>query len=428
MTLLVAGGVLGAILLGPAILWWVRATVFTHLVGQIADLTRWNVWAVRALLLVTILPGLWALRVALLPALPTITPSGRATSTRRKGRAYGLLIAYGVLFCGATGWATRDIFFDRSGKPLKYCVERETELYCEDRAGVDPHGTRLEPVTREMAERQRLRKSGELPRRLSFATSSALDNGRFFGPDGRSRVWVGRSLDGAVEFFDRPGYHPVTGRPLDEASAELLQSHRARLVREEAEAAEQARREAERAQQAELARVAELERQAELELQAELERQAELARSVAAVEPPAAWLEAGPRWRGDSGTDANQPAQLQTVKPPRRVSITAITHTTATGCFLLSSELSEPITLAVERADRGYSEVYLPAGLTMRIEGAPSRQARVRAPRDPRRGWRKELVATVATSVDCASELQVRHPLRAGEPIRLVQSSSPSRY
>ncbi|MBZ0090287.1 MAG: hypothetical protein K8H90_07910 [Thermoanaerobaculia bacterium] len=394
--------VLLALLLGPAIAWWIRAAVFTHLVETIADETRWNSRLVMAAVLATGLPFLWALRYALLPHLPGITRKQRVAKSWRRWAAYACLIGYSALFYLVTGFATRDLYFDRKGKPLKYCIERPSELYCEDRPGVDPYGARLAPVTSEMADRQRLRKHGELPRRVTFASSTALDAGQFFGLDGRPRIWFARALTGEIEFFNLPGYHPVTGQALEGVSTELLRSHRVQLVKREREEADRLRVEAER--------------------QAELERQAEAERQAAYAQRLEAFLEAGARWEVEPERPAASPTEPPAAQPVA-LSLTAIVAPSGgAGCFVLRSELAEPISVAVEREGRGFGDVYLPAGATVRVEGALGREARVHVPANPRQGWRKDLTATAATSPDCTSDLLLQKPLRKGDPIRLVRS------
>ena len=396
--------VLALMLLGPALAWWIRAAVFTHLVETIAGETRWSSRLVMAAVLATGVPFLWALRHALLPHLPGITRQQRQAKTRRRWVAYACLLGYAAVFHLVTGFAVQNLYFDRKGNPLKYCVERPSELYCEDRPGFDPNGVRLAPVTAEMAERQRLRKSGELPHRMTFTSSTDLDAGRFFGPDGRPWIWFGRSLTGEVEFFDRPGYHPGTGRALEGVSAELLRNHRAAMVKRENEEVQRKR--------------AKAERQAELDRQRELERQADNTHGLDAL------FEAGARWQVVPESSAASPTELPSAELAS-LSLTAIVApSSGAGCFVLRSELSEPISVAIERAGRGPADVYLPAGATVRIEGALGREARVRVPANPRQGWRKDLSATVATSPDCTSDLRVQKPLRRGDPVRLIRSAS----
>lgn len=408
---LVWGGLLLlVVLLSPAGIWWIRAAVFSHLIEKIADLTHLNGRFVTAAVVVLGFPFLWAVQYLLLPHLPAVLREQRKAKTRRTRVAYTLLFGYVVLFYLVTGFVTRDLYFDRKGNPLKWCVERPSELYCEDAPGFDPNGVLLTAVTKEMADRHRLRGLGELPNRMTFTSSQALDAGRFFGADGRPEIWFGRSLTGEIDFFDGPGYHPVTGRALEGVSAELLRSLRAEMVKQEEEAARKARAEAERL--AELARQAELDRQRELELLA--------AEALHLWTPP----EAGARWQQEAEHPSALPAEPPSPGPALPSFATAAAPVAGGGCFVLRSELAEPITVAVDRADREIDHVYVPAGATVRVGGAPGREVRVRAPGNPRQGWRKDLSVTVPTPPDCASSLLLRRSLRAGDPIQLIGSSS----
>lgn len=405
---LVAGAVLLFVaLLGPALVWWFRAAVFTHLVGEITDLTRWNDRLVKAAVLALGVPFFWALGHAVRPHWPALTREQRRAKGHRRGVALACLLVYAALFYLATGFATRELYFDRRGRPLKYCIERPSELYCEDRPGFDPNGARLVPVTREMAGRQALRKRGQVPRRVTFANSSELDAGLFFGPDGGPRIWFGRALTGEIELFDRPGYHPVTGRSLEAVSVDLLRNHRTQLVARERAEAERLRAEAERQ--------AALERQAQLELQAELERHWAGAQQLE-TPPDAGAL-------GQAQPAATLPAQSPGSPPPPSY-LAAPAAPPGGGCLVLRSELPEPITVVVERRNRELTEVLVPAGAAVQVEGPLGGATRVRAPGNPRQGWRKDLEVSVSTPPGCTSELLLRRPLRKGGPIRLIQPSS----
>lgn len=397
IALAVVGALLLAALLGPALIWWFRAAVFGHLVSEITNLTRWNDRFVKAALLTLGLPFFWALGHVLRPGLPALTRAQGKAKARRRGIAFACLFGYAALFYLATGFATRELYFDRRGRPMKYCVERPSGLYCEDRPGFDPNGVRLVPVTREMADRQEQRKRGQVPRRVIFANCAEFDAGQFFGPDGGARIWFGRALGGEIELFDRPGYHPVTGRPLEAISVDLLRNLRTQLAAREREEAERLRIEA--------------------ELQAELERQrTEAEQRERLQDATASW----PTLSKQEGTPPVTPPG------PSPFHAVATIHPGGTGCLVLRSELPEPITVEVEQANRELVAVHVPAGATVRLEGPFDASTRVRAPGNPRQGWRKDLEVSIAIPPGDTTELLLRRPLRRGDPIRLFRSSPPA--
>jgi len=214
--------------------------------------------------LLVILPLFWALSYLIRIRLPAFRAASRQSRGRLQLLAYACVVLYAAAFYLITGLASRDIYFGRSGEALKFCRETAADLYCEDSPGYDPDGNPLVPVTPDMVARHRQRTSGKVPERLRLRTLAEFDATTFVAPDGRPRVWMARSLAGEVEYFNGPGFHPVTGEHLVPVTTEALRGLRAELEKESVRAeeeeriAEAARAESEQraASEAEAARVA----------------------------------------------------------------------------------------------------------------------------------------------------------------------------
>jgi len=239
--LIVLAVILLFLLFWPVLAWWARAAVFSHIVDGIGQWTHWNTRVVTGVVILLILPLFWALSHLIRLRLPAFREASRRSRGRLQLLAYMCVVLYAAAFYLVTGIASRDIYFGRDGEPLKYCIESVDGLYCEDSPGYDPDGSPLVPVTRDMVARHRQRTSGRVPERLRLRSLEEFDGTTFVAPDGRPRVWMARSLAGEVEYFDSPGFHPVTGEKLVPVTTEGLRGLRAELEEASARAEEQER-------------------------------------------------------------------------------------------------------------------------------------------------------------------------------------------
>ncbi|MEM4188345.1 MAG: hypothetical protein QXN56_04200, partial [Candidatus Hadarchaeum sp.] len=113
---------------------------------------------------------------------------------------------------------TRQQFFAfKEGTVLKwYALTPEGPKFF-DRPGVDPvYGIPLKPVTPDVVRQLKLVEKGEFkpidPRRAPL-----------FNPiTGEPQAWYYRHPDGTYEFYDKPGFHPLTGVPLQPVTHEAF--------------------------------------------------------------------------------------------------------------------------------------------------------------------------------------------------------------
>jgi hypothetical protein len=107
------------------------------------------------------------------------------------------------------------VFFDLgTGEPIIWYYKNENgaiEIF--DLMGFDPDtGDELLPVTKEVVDAWKLQKQQEARK-----APQPIDPEKyaFFDPiTGKPRVWYRRGENGDYEFYDRPGFHPLTGEQL----------------------------------------------------------------------------------------------------------------------------------------------------------------------------------------------------------------------
>ncbi len=150
-------------------------------------------------------------------------------------------------------------FFDpRTGEPVIWFyrdAQGTIELF--DLMGFHPlTGEELTPITKEVvaqwqeSQRRRVALPTRAPQRIDPA------RGGFFDPmTGAPRAWYVVAPNGVLEFFDSPGFHPVTGEPLVVVTRSVVDAWQAAAAQAARERAEEARQR-EQAQRAEAERVA----------------------------------------------------------------------------------------------------------------------------------------------------------------------------
>lgn len=139
-------------------------------------------------------------------------------SRRRRYAGTAILIGLAVLYNLSLFWVTRETSFAFSGgAPTKWYALTPAGVRFYDRPGVDPnYGISLKPVTPDVVRKLELLKQGEFkpadPSRLTF-----------FNPiTGEAQAWYYRYPDGTIEFYDKPGHHPLTGAALEPVTQQIV--------------------------------------------------------------------------------------------------------------------------------------------------------------------------------------------------------------
>lgn len=179
--------------------------LYSHFVNSISNLTGINTYLVKAAVALLFIPFLIGIKF-----LFSINKSRRQIGTAILAT---LVITYNLsLF-----FLTKDLFFAfGEGKVLKWYALTPDGVKFFDKSGVEPvYGITLKPVTPEVIRNLKLLQKGEF---------KPVDPGavQFFNPiTGEPQVWYFKYPDGVFDFFDKPGYHPITGEPLKPVSKEI---------------------------------------------------------------------------------------------------------------------------------------------------------------------------------------------------------------
>jgi len=136
-----------------------------------------------------------------------------------KYKSFAKLVVFGYfsVFFISMYFLTSNIGFRHVDKgPLKwYALTPEGPKYY-DTPGIDPvYGIKLKPVTPEVVRQLKLVGKGDFkqvdPEKVSL-----------FNPiTGEPQVWYYQSGVNAYEFYDKPGYHPMSGEPLLPVTKEI---------------------------------------------------------------------------------------------------------------------------------------------------------------------------------------------------------------
>jgi hypothetical protein len=176
---------------------------------------------------------------------------------------------------------TDTCFNQRTGEPTKWYVrDVDGRIVLFDSSGFDTAtGAEKRLVTSQVCAAFERQKKNDRPRRI---TVNARQVEFFDSTTARPRVWYSRASDGAIELFDSPGYHPITGDALLPASKDLVDEIMKRLADEEAarKRAEAERRQAEAEAEASRKKV----EQEQIRVEAEARKRAEQERIRAEAE------------------------------------------------------------------------------------------------------------------------------------------------
>jgi predicted lipoprotein with Yx(FWY)xxD motif len=171
--------------------------VYHSYVNTVSNLTGLNTYLTTAAAVLLFVPFLIGVR--------------RTLSWRSERRHAGVAILLGLFFLYnlALFVGTRNAYFSLKGETLKWYALTPDGVQLYDRAGVDPkYGIELKPVTKDIVRQLDLMRKGEFkPIDPSTAT--------LFNPiTGAPQAWFYRSPEGEIEVYDKPGFHPRTGTPL----------------------------------------------------------------------------------------------------------------------------------------------------------------------------------------------------------------------
>lgn len=205
-----------ALLIWPLIVigdWLTVRSVREHFFDALAAKVGWNTYLIRVLILVGVFPFIYGVKLFFTPF----------NQHKRKVGAL-LMTLMAILYNLTLYYGTKDAMFAmrRGEPPLKYYAITEHGVVFYDRPGVDTAtGQELKPVTPGVIHELNHLREGSLEK---------VDptNMVWFNPyDGQPMLWYYRFPDGQLEFFNRPGRHPLTGDPLSPVTKELFLSWRA---------------------------------------------------------------------------------------------------------------------------------------------------------------------------------------------------------
>ena len=172
--------------------------VFNYVVSKVVSISGINQWLVKGIVIIALIPLIW------------VIPRIYWGKKKYKKIARGIALLYIATFFLILYFVSKDLYFTHSGKePLKWYALTPEGVRYYDSPGVDTiYGIPLKPVTPEVIRNLRLWENKNIN---LVDPSKAI----FFNPiTGEPQVWYYHYPDGSFEFYDKPGYHPITGEPL----------------------------------------------------------------------------------------------------------------------------------------------------------------------------------------------------------------------
>jgi len=181
------------------------AQIYYHFVESVSSLTGLNKYLVKAGVALMLVPLLWGLKLFF------------SVNKRRRYIGASILVSLLILYNLSLYHFTKDSYFTFSeGKVLKWYALTPEGVKFFDRAGVDPiYGIPLKPVTPEVIRNLKLLQKGDF-------RPIDPEKAQFFNPiTGEPQIWYYQYPDGSLEFYDKPGYHPITGDALKPATKQI---------------------------------------------------------------------------------------------------------------------------------------------------------------------------------------------------------------
>ena len=183
---------------------FVITKLYNYTVTTIVSMTGLSQWLVKGIVIIVLIPLLW------------VIPNTVRGNYKKQAKAAGMLY-FGVFFLSIY-FMSKDIYFSHSGnETLKWYALTPEGVKFSDTPGRDPvYGITLKPVTPEVIRKLKLLQKGDI---------KPIDpsNFIFFNPiTGEAQAWYYKYPDGTVEFFDKPGYHPISGESLEPITKQVL--------------------------------------------------------------------------------------------------------------------------------------------------------------------------------------------------------------
>lgn len=179
--------------------------IYYHFVDSVSNLTGLNKYLVKAGVVLMLVPFFIGLKLFF------------SIKKTRRYMGTSILLTLLILYNLSLYHFTKDSYFTFSeGKVLKWYALTPDGVKFFDSSGVDPvYGIPLKPVTPEVIRNLKLIQKGEF---------RPIDpkNVQFFNPiTGEAQVWYYQYPDESLEFYDKPGYHPITGEQLKPATKQI---------------------------------------------------------------------------------------------------------------------------------------------------------------------------------------------------------------
>ena len=177
--------------------------LYSYITNKIVSTTGVSQFLAKGIVIILLIPLIW------------VIPNIFRRKYKKTASAIGLLYV-GVFFLSLF-FLSKDIYFTHSGEgTLKWYVLTPEGVKFYDSPGIDPvYGITLKPVTPDVIRNLKLLQKGE------FKTVDP-SNVSWFNPiTGDPQIWYYQYPDGSFEFYDKPGYHPITGDPLKPATKQI---------------------------------------------------------------------------------------------------------------------------------------------------------------------------------------------------------------
>ena len=180
--------------------------IYSYFVDSIYNLTGLNKYLVKAVVVLLMIPLIIGIKFVLSPF-----------NKKRKYMGIAILVTLLSLYNFSLYHFTKELYFAFSeGKVLKWYALTPDGVKFFDKAGVEPvYGIHLKPVTPDVIRNLKLLQKGDF---------RPIDptNVQFFNPiTGEPQVWYYQYPDGTYEFYDKPGYHPITGDSLKSVTKQI---------------------------------------------------------------------------------------------------------------------------------------------------------------------------------------------------------------
>ncbi|GAB4534729.1 MAG: hypothetical protein Fur0020_01570 [Thermodesulfovibrionia bacterium] len=177
-----------------------------YFVDYIYNLTGLNKYLVKTAVILLLGPFIIGIRLFLSPF-----------NKKKRYTGAAILVILLSLYNIGLYHFTRDSYFAFSeGKVLKWYALTPDGVRFFDGPGTNPvYGIPLKPVTPDVIRNLKLLQKGE------FRPVNP-DTVQFFNPiTGEVQVWYYQYPDGSLEFYNKPGYHPITGEPLKPVTKQI---------------------------------------------------------------------------------------------------------------------------------------------------------------------------------------------------------------